>query len=73
VFGYHNLAINTGGGEGGKYTMGVRSLNLYMSQVRKRGKIGSNQPLMYTYPFLTLTTIFLVAPISTYKLKNNYS
>jgi len=44
-----------------------------MSQVRKRGKIGSNQPLMYTYPFLTLTTIFLVAPISTYKLKNNYS
>jgi hypothetical protein len=54
------------GREGGaKSIMGIGSFHLGRSQVRKRGKIGLNQLLIYIHPFPPLSPQFFYFPSST--------
>jgi hypothetical protein len=52
-------------GEGGeaKSMMGIRNFNLQSSRVRKRRKIGLNQPFMYIRPFSPLSAQFFYLPL----------
>ena len=50
------MANNIGAGEGAKSTMVSRS------QVRKSGKVGLNQSLIYIQPFPPLSPDFFICP-----------
>jgi hypothetical protein len=69
-----NLAKNiVGGGGGAKSTMVIRN---FTSQVRRREKIGLNQPLIYIHPFPQFSPKFFYLPLFnsvTKKKKKNYS
>jgi len=56
--------VTIGVGEGGaKSAMGITKFNLRSSQVKKIGKIGLNQSLIYIYPFPPLPSNVLFAPL----------
>lgn len=53
------------GGGGSESTMGIRNFNLRGNQVRKRGKIGVNQSLIWIHPFSHGHPLFFIFPSST--------
>jgi hypothetical protein len=58
---------------GGKMTMSIKNFNLQSSQVRRRGKIGLKQYLIYIHPFTPLSPIFLPTPLQLTSPPKNYT
>jgi len=52
--------------------MVIRNINLGMSQVRQRGKIGVYHPLIYIHFYPSLTPVLFICPSSTQYPKENY-